>query len=331
MSEKEPQDPGLVRLFRELDEVSPEYARKHWKEERFSLHGKDVEFYGVAHHPATLEIPEYREKLESAIERSTVVFLEGGPVSLGDSFESFQDMAHDFNVKLTDEDLRLLFDKVTQDNPFADFFKELHSIAAAEGKLIASSDPNRDVYSSLSLEKAGLRSEAIKFVILFSSMGIVMTQAVLHEITTFVRRVRERATDERQSGMSRRAFLEKSVIASAGVGFLSAASIGATINEKFMDADRDENVLGRFLYTLLDYRDCCAADGLDRLSGQMQEQESITAVYGAKHLPGISYYVQHPRERGVKLAAYAPLFGKVADGNLTLYSFRDGVWSPQSE
>ena len=88
MSEQ-PHNPDLTRHDDGRFYVTSEQARSYWREAKLDIGGKTVEFYGVVHHPVTLEIPEFREKLESAIRRSSVVLLEWPPAQLELSVEEF--------------------------------------------------------------------------------------------------------------------------------------------------------------------------------------------------------------------------------------------------
>lgn len=331
MSEPMSDNPELARYFDQMDKVTPEAVRKGWQEEEMDIHGRTVEFYGVAHHPATLEIPEFRKKLESAIRRASVVFLEMAPVSFGESYEDFHALAMEHEISLSDDDLRMFFDRVVLDNPFADFYKEMLAIAATEGKDVAYVDPIRDIYSLVPLDAADADADAVKAISFLSSWGFLVARDKVLDFVQAAQRARERTTGVLERGMSRRTFLHKTAVGALGVGVVSGASVGATINQKYRGIGRDENVLGHFLYSLLDYRDCSIANGLEALAQQIEEKDRIAAIYGSAHLSGVSHYLEHPIERAAKLMGYAPTFGRVSDRHLVLYSFSDGVWSPKSE
>ena len=330
MSEQ-PHNPDLTRHDDGRFYVTSEQARSYWREAKLDIGGKTVEFYGVVHHPVTLEIPEFREKLESAIRRSSVVLLEWPPAQLELSVEEFLAIAHDMNAHASEEELRTEFEIKVQGNPFIQFFHELASVAAKEGKDVAHADPIRGATSGLSLELAELKSDAIKMALFLSSMGIVVTSEMIQRIVGVPHDVRRRVNRAEEGGMTRRSFLKKAAVVSAGIGAMTGASIAAGLNELYGDADRDENKFGLFLQSMMDYRDCSVADAMVKLSGELKEDETMAVVYGAAHLPGISHYLDHPTERAAKLLSYVPIFGRASRSKPSRYTYRDGKWILRKE
>lgn len=315
----------MGRIFEKMDHPQLTEIVHGWKEGSFALHDKTVEVYGVAHHPDTLKVQEFRDKLESAIDRSSVVFLELVPVGIEASFEHFKAKAETLEVPISEQELRIIFEKITKDNPCLEFFKEILHIAAEEGKPVACSDPNMDVYAAMLLNKHFIGVEETKMFLLLASLGTIVTMKGFERL--FRTEISKQHIGEAESRKypSRRAFLKGATGVAVGAGLFGSLSITASVNEELKQQGRTDNPFGAALYSLYDYREVCAARGLERLSRNISGDDPIVVIYGHRHFSGIEYYATHSIERDLRSAVYTPFITQIK-GDLKRYIFRDGQW-----
>ncbi|MBI5222285.1 MAG: hypothetical protein HY980_02200 [Candidatus Magasanikbacteria bacterium] len=313
------------------DNQDPLGIKEFWQEGKFQINGTDVETYGVAHRPETLQVKECRDKIESAISRSSIVLLEGEPdvTDKKFSFQEISDLAKFLGLEIPEQKLKSDYRRIVDKNPYADFFKQIQIIAADHQVRIASADPAGDSYKALLLQKCDLDVQEIKqLIMLLSTVGCLGSMG-LDKILSFFDK-NQSHVDVKQTPpatSTRRKFL-KSIAGISGLaafsGFFSSSASALRSLSGPLKGSRAENPIGFALYDLMDFRDVVVAEGLDVLSKKINGQGPIVVIYGSAHIGGIQFYAEHPLERKAKLLTYGPFVVK-SDLGTRVYEF-DTEW-----
>lgn len=312
-----------------IDHPSPEIVKQAWQVKKFQLNKRDIELVGVAHHPDTMKILEYKEKLELAIQNASLVILEGLPKVYNNySKESIKQLVRslDLMTDVSDEELDIFLDRNINNNPFLDFFGQLQRIAAKYNKCVAMVDPCENIYQDYLLKSENQRFERIKMITMVLSLaamaGAVGVEAIYRVLPD--KPGREKLATVKNPAISRRTFLKIIGSAAIAAGTISNFSTNASTNQS-LGQDRNKNFTATALYNLYDYREAAVAEALDVFSKQNLGQGPIELVYGAFHVAGIKYYAEHPLERKAKLLAYAP-FSKSPQEAIKVFSHESDGW-----
>ena len=299
-----------------------------WHQERFRLNGKEVEIFGVAHVPETIE--RYGKELEDAVRRAALVVLELAPQAT----DVFSDRTTSLYVELR----RNLGDDITareaarqlREEPFFKFYSAVEEIAATHGKEVAVADPVSsaregvvNVYSRTLLREREKEVDRLKsFVAGAGLLGVCVPElptllrqrgkderttaappAVEAEDEASKTRKKRGAVPPMPAGMGRRRFLQT---LAGGAAAAALSSSAASILRMFGKGGRGVNPLGTALYDGNDYRDVTVAEGLTRITAHMRAAGPVVVIYGDNHRKPIRHYVESPIERTIKRKAYAP-------------------------
>ncbi|MDP3957729.1 MAG: hypothetical protein Q8Q10_04480 [bacterium] len=311
------------RILQEFEKPDPNIIRESWKVETIDLHGKPVEIIGVAHHTDTLKVPEFREKLESAIAGASLVVLEGAPTTYKKyPVAAIKALLNSYYPEISDEDSELIYHKVIDDNPAGKFFEELQAIAARHQKDIATVDPNEDIYKGIILNAQNRLSEENKAGMVLASLVALVGLEAARRFMFVVDRYRQvKIVSGENPVISRRTFLKGML---GGMTLAGATAVSSVASFTGLVKDRKENPLGFALYNLTDYRDASVAEAIDRLSREDRGPGPIEVIYGRHHHGGIRHYLESPIERKARLLAYAP-FEDSPEDSIKLFSY-DGEW-----
>lgn len=282
-------------------------ARKYWRVERLEVNGREVELIGVAHEPATLEIPEYRAKIESAIKNASLSVLENGPLMFQFySYENFRDAIRSYVPDFSEEDVQRAYIIGTV-GPMKQFFHAVLNMAAEARTDIMSADPNEDLYKVMRLEFQDKKTEEAKEATFIGALATFFGSAAALSVQEALKRRRKKESPPKVAGMSRRTFLKAAGAGALVAGLSKASTLASENTENYLD--REENPLGFALYNIVDYRDATIAEAIDTLSKETAKPGPIEVIHGTKHVAGIKRYLENPAERKARLLAYAPFAG----------------------
>lgn len=289
----------------------PENSRKEylqeyrdaWQRDSFVLNGTKIEMFGIAHYPETLEVPEFKAELESAIENSSIVLYEIIPSQNKYSPKELAEarIAIEPSMKGAEGFFENYYDRTINRNPNFQFYDQLEAYAAKKKKPIAVSDPLEDVYKSILLEKCDASAQEAKYW----TMLISATLATGVGIASLLKKPADNFDWNKK--ISRRGFAK--ILAGSAASVALGSFLSQKASEKNKNAEqmgRAKNPFGFALYEINDFRDAAAAEGLERLSKKFQGDKPVSIIYGSKHISSIKQYALSPLERKAKLLAYGP-------------------------
>ncbi|MDR3643186.1 MAG: hypothetical protein P4L74_06200 [Candidatus Doudnabacteria bacterium] len=323
--------PEYEKFYEPRERIPDTEIRNNWKHETWNLNGKKIDFYGVAHVPETLEL--YGKEIEEAIIKSGIVVLEGAPTATGELEE---------DIKITVKTLKEiaaklgktnivnweLVQKVLSRGKFRPFFARAEQFCQKNGKPIAIADPQTSGNANENARAIAIMHDEnqvfrnFKVLTMLGGMGIIALDEICRQTSKHVRPLnadeRGDVSEKSDGRQSRRGFLK---ILGGTVAAGAAASLYESA-DSFWHGRRAKDPFSALLYEYVDFRDVMSAEGLDRLSKQKDSPRNITCIYGDAHLEGIKYYSQSPKERALKIKAYAPMLDALKDVLPTLRQFR---------
>lgn len=281
-----------------LKRMDPEDFRGQKFEQVTVEHGNlEIEMMGVAHVVETL--PRHRNKIEAAIKNSDFLVLESA-VEAKDS-----DLARGIGRSAVSSD--------------GMFFLEVERMVRKHGKGLVTTDPYygdgmREEEHRDKMEKGEKLVQDTRRLVGAAGVATSLAGATL-AARPFVEKVSKEKGIE-ASRISRRDFLK-----------FSAAGASAILSHKIASVDAESRNYGNsemsdptFDYQLNDYRDVVIAEGIDMISRSLTTKKKASLLFGAHHLKGIRYYLDHPDIRRAKLALYKP-FREKAEPKLRAYHF----------
>lgn len=312
----ESHEPAAVNLKDHLEQLrrtSPEEIAEGWYQDECEINGVTIKLQGVAHHPDTLKIAEYKEAIEKSIAESSLVITEGAPiVSKKYTLEELNDLCAKLGLKISKQELQEYSDFVQFHNPYDEFFEQIQHIVALHKKDLATVDPNEDIYASLQLMMDENKLTSLKNKLTLASLATLLgtygTQKFLSALDRFMKK---KVVTGDNPVISRRTFLKMMGVSAAATG-LGGLSAVASLNES-LGNDRTENQLAAVLYSFNDYREVVVAQAIEQLSKLLKRNTSIATIYGSRHVAGIKHYLEYPVERAARLVLYAPFTGDPND------------------
>lgn len=281
-----------------LQGMDPEDPRgrtfKHVTVEHGNL---EIEMMGVAHTVETL--PRHRGKIESAIKNSDFFILESVVE------------ANDSNLTRGKGGSAVSSDGM--------FFLEVERMVRKHGKGLVTMDPYygdgiREEEHRDEMEKSEKLVKDTRRLV--GAAGMVTSIAGAAFSAHSLQEVSSQGKGIEESKISRRDFLK-----------LSAAGASALLSHKVASVETEARNYGdvktgvpTFDYQLNDYRDVVIAEGIDMMSRSFTKKKKVSLLFGAHHLKGIRYYLDHSDIRRAKLALYKP-FQQKAEPKLRAYHF----------
>lgn len=256
------------------------------------VNGREVLFVGVDHVPAYFHAN--RVEFEGIVRDSTLVVLEHFPLE-----GSRLDRREPLNSA----------------DPTFVFYWLLLELAGVAGKRVAVVDPD-----------VGAGVHALDWALAW--VGVAAGASVLVDAAGYLSRRRR---------VTRRALLATS-IAAIGAYSLAERNLNVTPLRVLNALARGPESLIRELdeygaddalaYELINYRDVCAAVGLDLLARSAPAGDGpITVIYGRVHPRPIIAYLRHPSiEREAKLRLYLP-YSVLGEQALREYELSGGQWA----
>ena len=262
-------------------------------------HGNlEIEMMGIAH--ITESLPRCRGKIEAAIKDSDFLILEN-IVEAKDS-----NLARGGGVAVSSDGM---------------FFLEVERMVRKYGKGLVTTDPYYGDGTQEKEHKDSMegRERLVKDARVLAGVtgaiasvggGGLVAASVLEKLSKNNMPVGE-------SRVSRRDFLKFSA---AGAGALLSHKVAGGVSAEDKNYGNPNTGDPSFDYQLNDYRDVVIAEGIDMMSRSFTRKRKVSLLFGAHHLKGIRYYLDHPDIRRAKMALYEP-FQQVADPKLRAYHF----------
>ncbi len=272
--------PGVSR--HDLEAAFVREVQSLTKEEQVQLKNLTIKMIGVPH--SAEAIPVLRPRLESTIETIDFVVLERG-------------------VQVADPAYARL-EKINY-NPGAVFFFQIEEMAKTHQKGIILTDPGYTYEGTeeqqwdyqeqlLNLDKS-LQQYLGESGAIATTAGLVATAAVATQTV-------------KKKSINRRDFLKFGAgVALTGSGLGTIGIVKNNEDHVSLALAPDERLA---VYNFFDYRDVVVAEGLDNFAQSLPQPASATLIFGVGHIDGIKYYLENPKVRAAKLAAYKPFADK---------------------
>lgn len=281
-------------------EKNQEHSSQFRKYEPLELHGQKIEFCGVRHNPSTLEV--YERELRDAIERSSLVVLEGAPEAEG-IFEpqyitAISAWAKRQGVTLSDSEI---IDALRRD-PDIVFFSGVERMAKEASKRIAIIDPLQDSLASESLLDAGKNTEIKKALVLLGGYFGYAGTGILNLLAKRTKQEPEKLKNKKGTHLiTRRKALQGLFALTSSTSLLSLLASAHGIQGM---GSRRDNPFGLFVHNISDYRDVSVATGIDELAKTAAHKDPITVIYGNAHINSQRHYLVSPQERKARSLGY---------------------------
>jgi hypothetical protein len=283
-----------------------ELAEESYSSETIQVGSYTVELIGVAHIAETIYLK--RDEIERAIRGSQYTVIENGV--------RFLDNQRVYN-RIEDEDLEPATDfslgqelrMIVPPNGENDFFQTVSTIAGTYQKPLVIFDPmgderifekGQDWYQD-QIENHELYKKSASDIM--SMVTVASGGALAYNMV--------RELSDKQA--TRRDFLRSTALLGIGLSL----SLRAWLNG---GSDIDDPVPLRY-ELLADFRDACVALGLLQMESIAKESANIALVYGAAHIRGIKYYLEHPDVARAKIDILYREIQSTAPAMTTAYEY----------
>ncbi len=260
----------------------------------------EIEMMGVAHTVETL--PRHRAKIEAVIKNTDLLILESAQEAKDSSLARGKG-----NGAVSPDGM---------------FFLEVERMVRKYGKGLVTTDPfygdgvQEEEHRDVMEEGEKLVQNTRRFIGIAGATASVAGGGLT--IASTIEKAAQGKSDpnENNTTISRRNFLK---LSAAGAGVLLSHKIaGATAEaQNYGKSDSGEPMSD---YQLNDYRDVVISEGIDMMSRSFMKKKKVSLLFGAHHIKGIRYYLDHPDIRRAKLALYKP-FRQLSEPKLRAYHF----------
>lgn len=285
-------------------------------QESFELNGRIVEFFGVSHSKETLE--KHYERLEESIKKAAIIVLEGAPAATGtysnETVEFLKALAAANGQELSTEAAA----DILQRNEGLGFFHEMEKLAIKHDKPVATVDPMQSrsgPENYISFPQLRAKDQQV----LAGKLAIMGVGTLGLIIPSILKMGEKKEEGKPRPGMGRRRFLQ--VLGGTAAAIAAGSEAGAVSRENQSGEQSPKpNPLRTLLYDSFDYRDVIIAEGLDRITKELETEGPVVVIYGEGHRDPVRKYAKAPGERQMKKLAYRP-YKSVAEPKLRVFRF----------